>query len=261
MQMTQQVSFWRKRTVGSHSVAGKQTVGVNPHSLHRAHREERRSRPRPARRTDVLPRSVCVERPFYDGAKRGLDIAICLLLLPITIPILAVCAAAIWLENPGPVIFRQWRTGKGGRRFPMYKLRTMVTNAEALKRTYAHLNELTWPDFKITNDPRITRVGRILRKTSLDELPQIWSVLVGDMSLVGPRPTSFAADTYSLWHTERLEVVPGITGLWQISGRSNVDFDERVRLDVAYIENRSFWYDLKILVGTAGAILGQRGAC
>lgn len=261
MQKTSQVVAGHKRSVGSHLVIGNHSARGSQTSLHRAHGEERRSQPRRPERTELLLRPVYVERPFYDLAKRCLDIVVCLVLLPVTIPVLALCAAAIWLENPGPVIFRQWRTGKGGRRFPMYKLRTMVTNAEELKRKYAHLNELTWPDFKITNDPRVTRVGRILRKTSLDELPQIWSVLVGDMSLVGPRPTSFAADTYSLWHTERLEVVPGITGLWQISGRSNVDFDERVRLDVAYIEKRSFWYDLKILAGTAGAILGQRGAC
>lgn len=261
MQKTSQVMSWRNPSVGSHAASQNHSVSGTLPGVHRAHREERRSQPRRSERTDLVLRPVYVERPFYDLTKRCLDIVVCLLLLPFAIPVLAICAAAIWLENPGPVIFRQWRTGKGGRRFPMYKLRTMVTNAEELKRKYAHLNELTWPDFKITNDPRITRVGRILRKTSLDELPQIWSVLVGDMSLVGPRPTSFAADTYSLWHTERLEVVPGITGLWQISGRSNVDFDERVRLDVAYIENRSFWYDLKILARTAGAILGQRGAC
>jgi lipopolysaccharide/colanic/teichoic acid biosynthesis glycosyltransferase len=143
----------------------------------------------------------------------------------------------------------------------MLKLRTMVANAEELKQRYAHLNELTWPDFKITNDPRITRVGRFLRKTSLDELPQIFNVISGQMSLVGPRPTSFAADTYELRHTERLEVQPGITGLWQISGRANLDFEARLQLDIAYIERKSFWYDLYILCMTLPAICLQRGAC
>jgi lipopolysaccharide/colanic/teichoic acid biosynthesis glycosyltransferase len=136
----------------------------------------------------------------------------------------------------------------------------MVVDAEQRKSQYAHLSQLAWPDFKITNDPRITRVGRLLRKTSLDELPQIWNVLRGEMSLVGPRPTSFDVSTYQLWHTERLEVLPGITGLWQVSGRSDVDFDERLQLDVEYIERRSIWLDLKILCLTFLAVLRPRGA-
>jgi lipopolysaccharide/colanic/teichoic acid biosynthesis glycosyltransferase len=142
----------------------------------------------------------------------------------------------------------------------MFKVRTMVHNAAELKEKYAHLNELSWPDFKITNDPRVTRVGRFLRKTSLDELPQVFNVLLGDMSLVGPRPTSFAADTYSLWHTARLEVKPGLTGLWQISGRYQLDFDERLRLDIAYIRHRCLALDLYILFRTVGAVFSGRGA-
>ena len=142
----------------------------------------------------------------------------------------------------------------------MHKFRTMVENAEELKKDLAHLNVLTLPDFKIIDDPRVTRVGKFLRKTSLDELPQIFNVLKGDMSLVGPRPTSFEASTYALWHTERLEVKPGITGLWQISGRSDIDFDERVRLDRKYIERQSFWFDLQILFGTFAAVLNRKGA-
>ncbi|MCI0575264.1 MAG: sugar transferase [Chloroflexi bacterium] len=173
---------------------------------------------------------------------------------------MAICAALIWIDDPGPIFFKQKRTGKGGRRFTMFKFRTMVKNAEELKLKYAHLNELTWPDFKITNDPRVTRVGHFLRKTSLDELPQIINVLKGDMSMVGPRPTSFDASTYALWHTERLEVLPGITGLWQVNGRSDLDFDERLRLDVAYIENQSLWLDIQILFRTVAAVFSQRGA-
>lgn len=170
-------------------------------------------------------------------------------------------AVLIWLDSPGPVIFIQWRTGRGGQRFPMFKFRTMLVDAEALKETYFHLNELTWPDFKITNDPRMTRVGRWLRKTSLDELPQVFNVLRGEMSLVGPRPTSFSASTYELVHTERLEAVPGLTGLWQISGRADIDFDQRARLDALYLERRSFWYDLQILVQTPLAVVLRKGAC
>ena len=200
-------------------------------------------------------------RPSYDVAKRVLDIGLCLLALPIVSPVMGLCALLVWLDDPGPALFTQLRTGKGGRRFRMLKFRTMATNAEELKKLYAHLNEHTWPDFKITNDPRVTRVGRLLRKTSLDELPQIFNVLKGDMSFVGPRPTSFAASTYNLWHTERLEVLPGITGLWQISGRSEVDFDGRLRLDIEYIERRSIWLDVRILVATLFVIFRQRGAC
>jgi lipopolysaccharide/colanic/teichoic acid biosynthesis glycosyltransferase len=136
----------------------------------------------------------------------------------------------------------------------------MVPNAEDLKRQLAHLNELQWPDFKITNDPRITRIGRFLRKTSLDELPQLFNVLKGEMSLVGPRPTSFSATTYSLWHTERLDVKPGLTGLWQIIGRGSIEFDDRLRLDIAYIKHRCLWLDIQILFHTVMAVLEQRGA-
>jgi lipopolysaccharide/colanic/teichoic acid biosynthesis glycosyltransferase len=209
----------------------------------------------------VLARpKVLLFRRRYQLAKRVLDVVLSLAVMPLVLPILAACAAAIWINDGGPVVFTQLRTGKGGTRFRMYKFRTMLRNAEELKQKYAHLNELKWPDFKITDDPRVTRVGRFLRRTSLDELPQIFNVLKGEMSLVGPRPTSFAPETYELWHTERLEVLPGITGLWQISGRSDVDFDRRLRLDVEYIEKQSLWLDVRILLGTFTAVLRQRGA-
>jgi lipopolysaccharide/colanic/teichoic acid biosynthesis glycosyltransferase len=142
----------------------------------------------------------------------------------------------------------------------MYKLRTMYRDAEAFKQKYMHLNELTYPDFKISKDPRITRIGRWLRRSSLDELPQVLNVLRGDMSLVGPRPTSFASSTYKPWHTARLELKPGLTGLWQVSGRNDLDFDDRVRLDIAYWRNRCLWLDLQILARTFGAVLTARGA-
>ncbi len=199
-------------------------------------------------------------RKAYRVAKRALDILVALAALPFALPILVLCAIAIRIDSPGRPMFSQLRTGRGGRRFRMYKLRTMVQNAAELKEKYAHLNELTWPDFKITDDPRVTRVGRFLRRTSLDELPQLVNVLRGDMSLVGPRPTSFSADTYSLWHTARLEVQPGLTGLWQISGRNELDFDDRLRLDISYIRNRSFTMDLAILFRTFSAVFSGRGA-
>jgi lipopolysaccharide/colanic/teichoic acid biosynthesis glycosyltransferase len=196
----------------------------------------------------------------YQCSKRAIDIALSLAAMPFALVALALCAIAVKLDSPGPVGFSQLRTGKGGRRFRMYKLRTMVRNAEELKAMYMHLNELSYPDFKISNDPRITRVGRFLRKTSLDELPQIFNVLKGDMTLVGPRPTSFSADTYRLWHTARLECKPGITGLWQVSGRNELDFDERLRLDIAYHRNQCLWLDLQILFRTVAAVANGRGA-
>lgn len=196
----------------------------------------------------------------YYLVKRAVDIGACLAVLPLVFILLALCVLAVRLDSPGPVFFYQLRTGKGGKRFKMYKLRTMVQNAEELKQKYMHLNVLTYPDFKIVNDPRITRVGRFLRKTSLDELPQIFNVLTGDMSLVGPRPTSFSSETYNLWHTARLECKPGLTGLWQVCGRNELDFDERVRLDIAYMRNQSLWLDFQILLRTAGAVFTGRGA-
>lgn len=198
---------------------------------------------------------------LYLITKRAMDLLLVLLAMPVVAPIFVLIAILIKLENPsGPVMFIQPRTGKGGRRFGMFKFRTMVPNAEELKHKLAHLNELQWPDFKITNDPRITRIGRFLRKTSLDELPQLLNVLKGEMSLVGPRPTSFSSDTYVLWQTERLDVVPGITGLWQIMGRASMEFRDRVYLDIFYIEHRSLWLDVEILVRTVLAVLAQRGA-
>lgn len=208
----------------------------------------------------IPPREVKVFRDRYRISKRIMDLVVCGLALPLLLPVIGILAALVYIDDPGPVFFKQNRTGKGGRRFKMYKLRTMATNAEELKATYAHLNELTWPDFKITDDPRVTRIGRFLRKTSLDEIPQVINILKGDMSIVGPRPTSFAASTYKLWQTERLEVLPGLTGLWQIGGRSDLDFDDRLKLDIQYIENRSIWLDLQILVRTVTVIFTQKGA-
>ena len=196
----------------------------------------------------------------YQIIKRVIDVMTCIAVLPFVLPILTLCAIAIKLDSPGSVWFTQNRTGKGGRRFKMYKLRTMVQNAEELKGKIAHLNELSYPDFKIRHDPRLTGVGPLLRKTSLDELPQIFNVLRGDMSLVGPRPTSFGAETYSLWHTARLDVRPGVTGLWQVSGRSELDFSERLRLDIAYIRNRCLALDLQILLRTLRCVVDGRGA-
>jgi lipopolysaccharide/colanic/teichoic acid biosynthesis glycosyltransferase len=195
----------------------------------------------------------------YLRVKRMVDIALCLLAAPLLVPILVLCALAVRLDSPGPIVFTQLRTGQHGRRFRMYKFRTMVTNAEELKEQLRHLSIVPAPDFKLLDDPRITRVGKFLRATSLDELPQVINVLRGEMSLVGPRPTSFEPTTYDLWHTVRLEVPPGITGLWQIEGRNETTFDERLRLDVAYIRRMSLGSDLAILFRTATAVVRRPG--
>lgn len=197
----------------------------------------------------------------YRIAKRLMDLAIVIAAMPLWIPLLGIIALAIAITSPGePVIFIQARTGKGGRRFYMYKFRTMIPNSESLKPQYAHLNELKWPDFKITDDPRVTRVGRFLRRTSLDELPQLINILRGQMSLVGPRPTSFGSETYKLWQTQRLDVIPGLTGLWQVYGRGSLDFDQRLRLEILYIDRRCLTLDLLILLRTLEAVIKQRGA-
>jgi lipopolysaccharide/colanic/teichoic acid biosynthesis glycosyltransferase len=198
---------------------------------------------------------------FHSGyaGKRAIDLVVLLLTAPLTLPLLVVVAVLVRLDSPGPIIFAQERTGRHGRRFRMYKYRTMVENAEELKASLAHLNVLPAPDFKVPDDPRITRSGRILRKTSLDELPQLINVLRGEMTLVGPRPTSFGPQTYRLWHTERLELTPGLTGLWQVRARGDSTFDERLRHDIEYLDNVSPLLDLKILALTVLAVVKRSG--
>ncbi|MEI8307993.1 MAG: sugar transferase [Chloroflexales bacterium] len=206
-------------------------------------------------------RSRLTSLSSYLALKRAFDITVCLLAMPVLLPVLLLCFLIIKIESPnGPAVFTQYRTGRHGKRFKIYKFRTMVTNAEEMKQHLLYLNELKWPDFKITRDPRVTRFGRILRKTSLDELPQIINILKGEMSFVGPRPTSFAASTYKLWQTERLDVVPGLTGLWQVYGRAQTEFNERLRLDIAYIQNRCFLLDMIILLLTVGAVFEGKGS-
>lgn len=195
----------------------------------------------------------------YLMTKRLLDILFVVLSTPIWLSLISIISLLIKLESPrDSIFFLQERTGRNGQRFRIYKFRTMVPNAEALKYELMHLNELQWPDFKIKNDPRITRVGKILRKTSLDELPQIFNLLFGQMTLVGPRPTSFRPETYRLWQTERLDAMPGITGLWQIQGRNTTEFDERSQLDIAYIQRACLRLDVEILLRTFRVLLARR---
>ncbi|MGS0546471.1 sugar transferase [Pseudomonas sp. Y5-11] len=185
-----------------------------------------------------------------------------LVLLVVFSPLLLGLALAIKFTSPGPVMFVQKRTGYRGRTFGMYKFRTMVCNAEELKESLRHLNKhgVDAIDFKIDKDPRITGIGGFLRRTSLDELPNLFNVVSGDMRLVGPRPTSFNAYRYKDNHLARLSIYPGMTGLWQISGRSNIDFDQRVELDLSYIAEQSLLLDLKILLKTPFKVFSGHGA-
>jgi len=193
--------------------------------------------------------------------KRAIDIILAALALSVGLPLLALIALAIRLDSPGPVIFRQTRVGQDGRLFEMYKFRSMRQGSEAELPDLLEYNEADGPWFKMRCDPRLTRVGQFLRRTSLDELPQLWNVLRGDMSIVGPRPPlPNEVEQYLEWHRKRLQVLPGMTGLWQVSGRSLLNFDEMVLLDIHYIENWSLWLDLKILLMTIPQVLLGRGA-
>jgi len=203
------------------------------------------------------------EESWQGIAKQVLDTLGALVLIAVFSPVMLAAALLVRLTSPGPVIFRQQRSGLNGRPFTMYKFRTMVTDAEQRKQELAVFNEMSGPVFKVANDPRITPVGRWLRKFSIDEFPQLFNVLRGEMSLVGPRPLPVAEtrrfDDFA--HRRRLSVRPGLTCLWQISGRNNVtDFREWVRLDLEYIDNWSLWLDVKILLQTIPVVLRGSGA-
>ena len=208
------------------------------------------------------PRRLSRPGAAYRASKRAIDLLVVVALAPLWLPLYCLCFAAVKLQDPTfPAHFSQPRTGAGGRRFRVFKLRTMVRDADAIKEQLRHLNLRTWPDFKVENDPRVTSVGRILRATSLDELPQLFNVLNGSMSLVGPRPTSLAPSSYEPWQLERFDVPSGVTGLWQIAGRGSPSFIERIRLDVTYADRRCLRLDLEILLRTIPAVLLRRGAC
>ncbi len=195
-------------------------------------------------------------------AKRTLDVFGSALGLIVLAPLLLLIALAVKLTSRGPVVFVQARCGLGGRRFRFYKFRTMVQDAEARKRELEHMNEMKGPIFKIRRDLRITPLGRVLRKLSLDELPQLWNVLKGEMSLVGPRPpTPDEVARYTPRQAQRLSVIPGITGLWQVSGRSEIsDFERWIDLDLEYARTWSMWLDLRILLKTVIVVVRVRGA-
>jgi exopolysaccharide biosynthesis polyprenyl glycosylphosphotransferase len=203
------------------------------------------------------------EQTWQSLAKGVIDFFGSIALLLAASPLFLFAAIAVKVSSPGPILFRQRRAGLNGHPFMMLKFRTMVTNAEQLKQELAALNEMSGPVFKVTNDPRVTRVGRFLRKWSIDELPQLWNVFRGEMSLVGPRPLPVdeVARFDDFAHRRRLSVKPGLTCLWQVSGRNNVsDFKEWVRLDLEYIDNWSLWLDIRILLRTIPAVFSGAGA-
>ncbi len=226
-----------------------------------------------ARRTDLaqgngsltnLPQVEEMEALFVrplPAWKRAVDIVGAIAAFVLSLPLLLLAALMVKLSSRGPVLFHQLRGGIGGRPFVMYKFRTMVVNAEERKESLRELNEQDGPAFKLRNDPRVTRVGRFLRKFSIDELPQLWNVLRGEMSLVGPRPLPCdESEACRGWHRRRLDVTPGLTCFWQVHGRGRVSFTEWVRMDLRYIRSRSPARDLMLLLKTVRAVLLGRGS-
>ncbi|WP_303189035.1 sugar transferase [uncultured Clostridium sp.] len=197
----------------------------------------------------------------YEICKRTIDIIGAGLGLILLSPIIAIVACAVKVTSKGPVFFSQKRVGKNGELFEMYKFRSMVVNAEELKENLEDKNEMSGPMFKIKDDPRITKVGKFIRKTSIDELPQLWNVLKGDMSLVGPRPSlPKEVEQFDNWMFKRLSVRPGLTCYWQVSGRNNIDFEDWMKLDCRYVDERNLWIDIKLIFKTVFVLFGDKNA-
>lgn len=210
---------------------------------------------------ELLSLSSAPESELLLFFKRALDVAGATASLVVLAPLMFTIAAAIRLTSPGPILFRQTRCGLGGRRFTLYKFRSMINNAEQLKAELHQLNELDGPVFKISDDPRITAVGRWLRRFSIDELPQLWNILRGDMSFVGPRPAiPEEVEQYETWQRRRLRMRPGLTCIWVLEGRNHLDFNRWIQLDLAYIDTWSLWLDAKIFLRTIPIVLSGRGA-
>lgn len=200
-------------------------------------------------------------RLVYSVFKRLLDIMGSVIGLIIASPILIIVGTLIKLESKGPIIFAQRRVGLNGKEFKMYKLRSMVANAEDLKEKLVEQNEMSGPMFKIKDDPRITKIGKFIRKTSIDELPQLINVLKGDMSLVGPRPSlPNEVKEFEPWMLRRLEVKPGLTCYWQVMGRNNIDFENWMKLDIKYVNERNFILDIKLIFKTFFVLFGDENA-
>ncbi|WP_308000837.1 sugar transferase [uncultured Clostridium sp.] len=198
---------------------------------------------------------------LYEVIKRIIDIVASFTGLIVLSPLMLVVSILIKLESKGEVIFKQKRVGLNGKEFYMYKFRSMVINAEELKAELESQNEMSGPMFKIKDDPRITKIGKFIRKTSIDELPQLINVIKGDMSLVGPRPSlPKEVEEFETWMRERLEVKPGLTCIWQVSGRNNIDFEDWMKLDIKYVRERSFKLDIKLILKTVLVLFGDKNA-
>jgi len=198
---------------------------------------------------------------LYEVSKRGLDLVGAVAGLLLAAPLMLIAIIAIKLDTPGPVFFRHVRLGKNGKPFAMLKFRSMYQDAAVMQTALVGHNDIPGPVFKIRSDPRVTPTGKFIRKYSLDELPQLWHVLSGDMSLVGPRPpVPEEVARYEPWQRERLAVKPGLTCIWQVSGRSDFPFDEWVRMDIEYVRTRNMWQDLRLLLRTVPAVITGRGA-
>lgn len=208
------------------------------------------------------PMPEAERKPVYDFFKRAFDIAASLCAIIILSWVMGLAAIAVKLEDGGPAIYTQTRVGKNGKFFKVYKLRSMRVGADRQKKELIGQNEMEGPAFKMENDPRITKVGTFIRRTSIDELPQLFNILKGDMSVVGPRPPlGYEVMQYDEYAMRRLTVKPGLTCYWQCGGRSNLDFDEWMRLDNKYIDERGFWRDIRIIFKTVPAVFKSDGAC
>jgi exopolysaccharide biosynthesis polyprenyl glycosylphosphotransferase len=237
-----------------HGVRAHVSLDIFPHVLARPVLEELDGIP-------LLSFTTTPSNPTQLVIKRTIDLGVSLALFLLTLPLQILAALAIKVTSSGPVFFRQVRCGLNGRHFTLLKFRTMTTGAESRLTEISHLNEMSGPVFKATKDPRLTPAGRILRRLSIDELPQLWNVIRGDMSLVGPRPPlPEEVSRYEPWQHRRLSMSPGLTCLWQVSGRNEVDFDRWMALDLKYIDTWSPMLDLKILLKTVPAVLSGRGA-
>ena len=198
---------------------------------------------------------------FYEAIKRLIDITCSFVGILVLSPLFIIIAIIIKFTSKGPVFFSQKRVGRNGKEFDMYKFRSMVVNAEELKEKLAAQNEMSGPMFKMKDDPRVTKVGKFIRKTSIDELPQLWNVLKGDMSLVGPRPSlPKEVAQFEDWMHKRLDVKPGLTCYWQVSGRNNIDFEDWMKLDIRYVEEKNLWIDIKLIFKTVGVLFGDKNA-
>jgi lipopolysaccharide/colanic/teichoic acid biosynthesis glycosyltransferase len=223
-------------------------------------REPRRSpAPQPVG-VDERPAVLVETRALDLPLRRAVDLLVLAATAPLTVPLVGALALAVKLDSPGPAFVRIKRLGRDGRPFELLKLRSMARDADRMKEQLKHLNTMAWPDFKIADDPRVTRLGRVLRKTSLDELPQLYNVLRGQMTLIGPRPCSVALADYRLWQGERLEVSPGIVGRWQADGRGTMDFADRCRLDIRQVRTHSLRLELLLVLATIRSVFASKGA-